>query len=748
MRLAIPASFDPAPLLYPSVITLVVSLLVSVDNLAIVLPNVILAICSLPDQLVPTANGLELYNPSHWVLTCIPLLTSNCSQAVVHADVALSKPLFAGPATGELSVLLYPLHRSLCSVLHYLATTSLLPTELQLLSIALINTLFFSVSPQAVILKALLWVGGLCLLVLCGHVIQWGIALARVPRWRFRKASKPAQQRRSLLRQMLAMLRPMRNRKLDAFGEPLDSETADSWNGSDSADGVFYKPSLRKRTTLLGWPMADTTGAPSTATLAAPTVEDAPASPATDRREGTNVSDVEPLTHTQAHVRVSEQTQQLKPSSGGGGRRHTLPSVRSGHPPARGTHGASGQRRRRRRRAASGTVRSFFALTEAQAATRRWAYAGYVYACILFAIAFIVRPYVGRFALDGNEPVGWALGYLFGDLRRFRLEVVKANLERWIRLPARQVVLPSSMDDQGEGWVQRLRLATPPDGIGSANARLLLSAYWAFCVAAGLATVTRLSAVVEVDTRRKVFHFTVVAMFLPATFVDPCYTALALGLVLAIFLLLDLLRASQLPPLSRPLATFLAPYVDGRDLRGPVVVSHVFLLIGCAVPLWLSLASLPRSSSSIVATTGTNDVGDSSEPDPFAGWDLPVRETAMVAGVACVGLGDAAASLVGRRFGRNRWLWPGGKSLQGSAAFFAASFVGLVASAAWLRIGGWRTTADASGSGGGGVGAVASVGNAAVCAALASMTEAVLTGGNDNVIVPVVLWACVKSLGV
>jgi hypothetical protein len=36
----------------------------------------------------------------------------------------------------------------------------------------------------------------------------------------------------------------------------------------------------------------------------------------------------------------------------------------------------------------------------------------------------------------------------------------------------------------------------------------------------------------------------------------------------------------------------------------------------------------------------------------------------------------------------------------------------------------------------------------AVCASLASLTEAVLTGGNDNVVVPVVLWGCVKSLGV
>ena len=195
----------------------------------------------------------------------------------------------------------------------------------------------------------------------------------------------------------------------------------------------------------------------------------------------------------------------------------------------------------------------------------------------------------------------------------------------------------------------------------------------------GLVVVFRLSPFYEVDTRRKVFHFMMVAMFLPLTYVDPAFVSLALAVVLALFLLLDLLRASQLPPLSRPLASFLAPYVDGRDLRGPVVVSHIFLLIGCAIPLWLSLGSLPRTSSSNGGVGG----------GMFTGWELPAREVAMVSGVVCVGLGDAAASLIGRRYGHRKWLWGGGKSLEGSLAFACAVFLGLVAAHAWLRLGGW-----------------------------------------------------------
>jgi hypothetical protein len=36
---------------------------------------------------------------------------------------------------------------------------------------------------------------------------------------------------------------------------------------------------------------------------------------------------------------------------------------------------------------------------------------------------------------------------------------------------------------------------------------------------------------------------------------------------------------------------------------------------------------------------------------------------------------------------------------------------------------------------------------AGVCAMGASLNEAVLTGGNDNVVVPVVLWVLVRGMG-
>jgi dolichol kinase len=358
----------------------------------------------------------------------------------------------------------------------------------------------------------------------------------------------------------------------------------------------------------------------------------------------------------------------------------------------------------------------FVSMTAAQARIRKWLYALYIYAAVLLIILGPIRIYVAEKALHGSEPFGWALGYLFGNLSTFRFWVIMLNLEYWIRLPARR-----SEEDDGAchlGWVEHLR----QDTFGEANTRLLISAYWVLVLVAGMAIVFRLSKMVEVDTRRKVFHGMMVLMILPVTYIDPTFSALTLTLVLSVFLLLDLFRASQLPPVSRPLTYFLAPYTDGRDHRGPVIISHIFLLIGCAVPLWLSLADLPRSGGL-----------------PWAGWEVVTRDVSMVSGVICVGLGDAAASLVGRRFGRLKWFWGGGKSLEGSVAFALAVSMGLIVARTWLTVGGWQRWE---------VNWLLVIAKSVLAAGIASLTEAVLTGGNDNVIVPIVLWLLVRGLDV
>ena len=683
----IPAAFDPATLLYPVLVPIFVTLSLLHANSRLLLPNLVLSISSIPRKIIPYGHDLPWYSSWQWIISMTPVFASqiwylNKDQALVWLDGSAPDKLGT-----EVLVLLYPLHEALLPALGYLTTTSLLPAELQLLSTSMINVLINSASPQALILQSLIWIGGLSLFLLCGKVLSWGVALARIPSWRFRQ---PTNHARGSKGSIFTMDRLM-NGKLHKRGlTAVDSEASES-----EAPQRRPKAHARKRITQLS-NLHTCEDKPTEAGSSAHNASETPISCVKDTRDP---AAPEAIATTKAPRKAV-----------GRQRRYTLP-LYVGSPP--GSPSKTSLKHSRFSPFLSSRFWSFRSLTRAQAIIVKWIFALYVYAIVIVVIAFAIRPYVGRAALHGQDPVGWALGYLLGDLPLFRRLVTEWSLGSWICLP--RGIPRSNLD------VRDWRELFQPGNLGAANLRLLICTHCLGIILAGLSVVFRLSTVADVDTRRKVFHGMMVLMFLPTTFVDPTFVSLALILVLAVFLLLDLFRASQLPPLSKPLMNFLAPYVDGRDHRGPVIVSHMFLLIGCAIPLWLSLAAIER----------TGDL-------PWKGWDVPRREVSMVSGVVCVGMGDAAASLVGRRYGRRRWCWSGGKSFEGSFAFAVAVVLGLSFARLWLLLGGW--------AGDGGDSWATTLGKASIAATGASLTEAVLTGGNDNVIVPVILWLLVRGL--
>ncbi|OKL56546.1 hypothetical protein UA08_08286 [Talaromyces atroroseus] len=692
---SIPDSFDPAPLLYPILIPVFVALSTLHHRPALILPNIVLSLSSIPSQVVPlhTLHHGRL-SLTQWAISTVPIILSE--HDITHLS-SMSIPLSLRGLDSEVLLLLYPLHLSLIATLDFLLATSLLPAELHLLGAGLINLFLFATSPQAEILKALLWLGGLSVWVLCRAVLRWEITLARIPTWKFRRPPSSSLSPKKLINFIDHKI----CEKISALGtgseKELDSDSDDDDDNDDANSPIKSSP---RQSSL-------------------------------PRQNGFFARRVELLSAAES-IRLDDlwpsswaATKQLLTSHR---RRHTistvedLETVRSGREP-RTTPGG------RRKRSMAPDLASFLSLTAAQARIRRWLFAGYIFAAVLLIILAPVRRYITKAALHGSDPFGWALGYMFGNIPSFRLWTVKCNLEYWIQLPKRHEELQFCH----MGWVEHLRRET----FGEATTRLLISGYCMVVLIVGMATVLQLSKFTEVDTRRKVFHGMMVLMFLPITYIDPTYPALALVLVLAVFLLFDLLRASQVPPIAKPLTYFLAPYTDGRDHRGPVIVSHIFLLIGCAIPLWLSLADLPRVE------------GDG----PWLGWEVPSRDVSMVSGIVCVGMGDAAASLVGRRYGRLKWFWGGGKSLEGSLAFAVAVFIGLMAARIWLSVGGWTAISDPSLSSTSTATALIAFWLLAavkclVAAGGASLTEAVLTGGNDNVIVPVVLWLLVRGLAI
>lgn len=162
--------------------------------------------------------------------------------------------------------------------------------------------------------------------------------------------------------------------------------------------------------------------------------------------------------------------------------------------------------------------------------------------------------------------------------------------------------------------------------------------YWGVVVGSAIFFIQYYSLNWSVDVRRKAWHATIVIMFLPAgILMDPAFTKIALAIALTGFLLVEFVRVTTIPPFGKDIHLYILRYMDKRDTCGPIVVSHIFLIVGISIPVFLS-----------------------SSP----------------AGIICLGMGDAMASIVGKRLGRHRW--PGSKkTVEGSLAFVVAVVIGL-----------------------------------------------------------------------
>lgn len=175
----------------------------------------------------------------------------------------------------------------------------------------------------------------------------------------------------------------------------------------------------------------------------------------------------------------------------------------------------------------------------------------------------------------------------------------------------------------------------------SRETRAYLVAYWIACLVVLVPlfalAVDRLA--IRTIVARKLFHALVVLMFVPAYFVDAPMLVLSYGVALSVFCLVECARALSLPPFGQRVATFMKAFIDHRD-AGRVVLTHSYLLLGCALPLWLSaFSSSSESGSSALAAN---------------------------AGILALGIGDAMGAVVGSSYGRRRLI--GSKTLEGTLA--------------------------------------------------------------------------------
>ncbi|KAJ2855485.1 dolichol kinase [Coemansia erecta] len=230
------------------------------------------------------------------------------------------------------------------------------------------------------------------------------------------------------------------------------------------------------------------------------------------------------------------------------------------------------------------------------------------------------------------------------------------------------------------------------------TANLLLIGYWVCALSISallyLATGSAKSAPAQskfwLHVRRKSYHALATLLFTPGILFASQLLHLGFTAALIVFVFVECLRAFDVYPLASVIDQFLRRFTDHRD-SGLVITSHFYLLLGCALPVWLG---------------GSSDI-------------------AKLSGVLTLGVADTAASLVGTRFGRRKW--PGSpKTLEGSAAF-AASLCAAAGLVLFAMVDGQ------------------SMGNVlllfALCIGLAVLEA--LTEQNDNLVVPLSMYAAV-----
>lgn len=155
---------------------------------------------------------------------------------------------------------------------------------------------------------------------------------------------------------------------------------------------------------------------------------------------------------------------------------------------------------------------------------------------------------------------------------------------------------------------------------------------------------------------------------------------------------------------------FMTALVDERD-EGNVIVSHLYLLLGCAAPGWVLLSTFER-------------------------WPAPTHAvsnllTEWSSGLLSLGVFDTTACILGNRFGKHHWPRCR-KTLEGSLGGFIAAWLVHHLLLVWYDAGQWRVISR-------------DVASFTLALFLCMIFEA-LTAQNDNLVLPMFYFAALALL--
>ena len=199
----------------------------------------------------------------------------------------------------------------------------------------------------------------------------------------------------------------------------------------------------------------------------------------------------------------------------------------------------------------------------------------------------------------------------------------------------------------------------------SDSSHVYLLFYWILLLLPGIAIIgsPEETSVLPQIIHRKLFHLLALALFVPGLFFGADFLRLSLAVAMSLLLIVEVLRLGRVPPFGTSIHNYMKMQVDSRDKDGPLFLTHLYLLAGCAMPLWLSslLLVAPSRASNAVVTC-------------FSAAQY-ISLLAGAAGLTATGVGDAMGAIVGTSFQKSHRISGTRKSFEGSAAMFASIVV-------------------------------------------------------------------------
>ena len=131
--------------------------------------------------------------------------------------------------------------------------------------------------------------------------------------------------------------------------------------------------------------------------------------------------------------------------------------------------------------------------------------------------------------------------------------------------------------------------------------------YWSFILIVTLLVIQPNQLQWRPTILRKYFHALTLIMFLPSLLFAHRFTVIALSVGFALLVGLEYVRYGCFWPFGSNLDHYMKLFVDDRD-EGPLILTHIYLLLGSAVTIWLDMNSkfgtLARFSGLVIISVG------------------------------------------------------------------------------------------------------------------------------------------------